>query len=90
MAFKKQQETLDLLQAKEARLAELIDESACAVQMVRNTIDNLALVNQDIETTMGEIDTYMQRLSEARTGLDTTHSKNAKIMENFAKLLCVE
>lgn len=43
MAFKKtKQEALDLLQEKEKRLAELTEESAYAVQMVQNTIDNLA------------------------------------------------
>lgn len=60
MAFKKtKQEALDLLQEKEKRLAELTEESAYAVQMVQNTIDNLQAVNSDIQTTMDEIDTYM-------------------------------
>ena len=45
MAFKKtKQEALDLLQEKEKRLAELTEESAYAVQMVQNTIDNLQAV----------------------------------------------
>ena len=53
MAFKKtKQEALDLLQEKEKRLAELTEESAYAVQMVQNTIDNLQAVNSDIQTTM--------------------------------------
>lgn len=91
MAFKKtKQEVLDLLQEKEKRLAELTEESAYAVQVVQNTIDNLQAVNCDIQTTMGEIDTYMQRLNETRSGLSTTHDKNEKIMQNFAKLLCVD
>ena len=77
MAFKKtKQEALDLLQEKEKRLAELTEESAYAVQMVQNTID--------------EIDTYMQRLNDTRSSLSTTHDKNEKIMQNFAKLLCVD
>lgn len=91
MAFKKtKQEALDLLQAKEKRLAELTEESAYAVQMVQNTIDNLQAVNSDIQTTMDEIDTYMQRLNDTRSSLSTTHDKNEKIMQNFAKLLCVD
>ena len=89
MAFKKtKQEALDLLQEK--RLAELTEESAYAVQMVQNTIDNLQAVNSDIQTTMDEIDTYMQRLNDTRSSLSTTHDKNEKIMQNFAKLLCVD
>ena len=88
MAFKKtKQEALDLLQEKEKRLAELTEESAYAVQ---NTIDNLQAVNSDIQTTMDEIDTYMQRLNDTRSSLSTTHDKNEKIMQNFAKLLCVD
>jgi DNA repair ATPase RecN len=91
MAFKKtKQEALDLLQKKEKRLAELTEESAYAVQMVQNTIDNLQAVNSDIQTTMDEIDTYMQRLNDTRSSLSTTHDKNEKIMQNFAKLLCVD
>ena len=91
MAFKKtKQEALDLLQEKEKRLAEQTEESAYAVQMVQNTIDNLQAVNSDIQTTMDEIDTYMQRLNDTRSSLSTTHDKNEKIMQNFAKLLCVD
>ena len=91
MAFKKtKQEAMDQLQEKEKRLAELTEESAYAVQMVQNTIDNLQAVNSDIQTTMDEIDTYMQRLNDTRCSLSTTHDKNEKIMQNFAKLLCVD
>ena len=59
-------------------------------ETVQNTIDNLQAVNSDIQTTMDEIDTYMQRLNDTRSSLSTTHDKNEKIMQNFAKLLCVD
>ncbi len=81
---------IGLAAEKEKRLAELTEESAYAVQMVQNTIDNLQAVNSDIQTTMDEIDTYMQRLNDTRSSLSTTHDKNEKIMQNFAKLLCVD
>ena len=90
MAFFKRQEALDLLQEKEARLAELALRSETAVQMVRNTIDNLQVVNQDIEATVCEIDTYLQRLNETRANLDSTYGKNQKIMQNFSQLLCLD
>lgn len=90
MALFKRQEALDLLQEKEARLAELTLRSETAVQMVRNTIDNLQVVNQDIEATVCEIDTYLQRLNETRANLDSTHGKNQKIMQNFSQLLCLD
>lgn len=32
----------------------------------------------------------MQRLNDTRSSLSTTHDKNEKIMQNFAKLLCVD
>lgn len=91
MSFKKTgQETLDLLQEKEKRLAELTEESTYAVQMVQYTIDSLQAINGDIQATMDEIDTYMQRLNDTRSSLSITHDKNEKIMQNFAKLLCVD
>lgn len=89
MVFKKK-ESMDLLQEKEARLAELSLRSDSAVQMVQSTINNLAIVNQDIEETMGEIDTYLQRLNETRASLDSTHGKNQKVMQNFSQLLCLD
>lgn len=89
MVFKKK-EAMDLLQEKEARLAELSLRSDSAVQMVQSTINNLAIVNQDIEETMGEIDTYLQRLNETRASLDSTHGKNQKVMQNFSQLLCLD
>lgn len=88
--FKNRQNTLDLLQKKEERLSELMMQSDSAIQMVRSTITNLGAVNQNIEETMGEIDTYLQRLSDTKVGLDATHSKNKQIMQNFSQLLCVE
>lgn len=89
MVFRKK-EVMDLLQEKEARLAELSLRSDSAVQMVQSTINNLAIVNQDIEETMGEIDTYLQRLNETRASLDSTHGKNQKVMQNFSQLLCLD
>lgn len=89
MVFKKK-ETMDLLQEKEVRLAELSLRSDSAVQMVQSTINNLAIVNQDIEEAMSEIDTYLQRLNETRASLDSTHGKNQKVMQNFSQLLCLD
>lgn len=47
---------------------------------------NLTSVNDSIKQTVEEIDTYVQRLSETRDCLNTTHDKNERIMQNFAKL----
>lgn len=81
---------LDLLQEKEAKLEELTVCSNSAIKMVQDTISNLERVNEDIENTMNEIDTYLKRLSETRSGLDSTRGKNQQIMQNFSKLLCID
>lgn len=80
----------DLLLEKERRLNELVGQSDRAVQMFQSALDNLTAVNESIETTMSEIDTYVQRLNATKDSLSSTHSKNTKIMEHFSKLLCVE
>lgn len=82
--------SIDLLQEKERRLTELEGQSDKAVQMFQTALDKLSAVNKDIETTMNDIDTYVQRLTATKDNLSSTHSKNAKIMQNFANLLCVE
>lgn len=85
MAFKK---TLDLLQEKEKRLAELTSQSESAVEMVRKTMDNLTSVNDSIKQTVEEIDTYVQRLSETRDCLIqvTTCSPSTAMIFRFTTL----
>lgn len=80
----------DVLQIKEARLAELNQMSSDAVQAVRASMDSLGGVNAEIEATMTEIDAYVQRLTQTRDGLSATHSKNQQIVRNFKSLLCEE
>lgn len=89
MVFKRKQ-ALDLLQKKEAHLTELMTRSESALQMVHDTMENLAVVNQDIDSTVSEIDTYLQRLNDTKNSLDLTRNKNQRIMQNFSKLLCIE
>lgn len=90
MLFMSKKETLDLLQEKRKRLGELALRSDAAVQMVQTAINNLKVVSQDIEETMSEIDTYLERLNVTRSSLGTTHDKNQKIMQNLSQLLCLE
>ena len=88
MSFRKK--SLNLLQEKEAQLAELAAQSECKVKVFYSTIDELAELNDRIEEKVSEIDTYLQRLSETKHGLKNAQSKNEKIMKNFEQLLCVE
>ena len=81
MAFKKtKQEALDLLQEKEKRLAELTEESAYAVQMVQNTIDNLQAVNSDIQTTMDCL-----KVGIEAAGLQGTYSEETIAIVRYCK-----
>ena len=80
----------DILQVKEAALASLQQESDHAISMVKMTIENLVNVNEDIQKTRDEIDTYMTRLTATRDGLSDTFEKNEQIMRNFKSLLCME
>ena len=80
----------DILQVKEAALASLQQESDHAISMVKMTIENLENVNEDIQKTRDEIDTYMTRLTATRDGLSDTFEKNEQIMRNFKSLLCME
>lgn len=78
----------DVLQAKEARLRVLQDKSDFAIITVRSTIEELEKVNADIEAQQSEIDAYLARLQETRSGLGATHAKNAQIVQNFKSLIC--
>lgn len=80
----------DILAQKEAELVTLSQRSVNAVQAVRSAIDNLTAINNGIETTVTEIDTYQQRLADTRSGLNARHQKNQQIVQNFKSLLCEE
>lgn len=88
--FFKRRKALDLLQKKEAHLVELTARSDSALRLVHDTIEKLSIVNEDIESTVNEIDTYLQRLNDTRNNLDLTRNKNQKIMHNFSKLMCLD
>lgn len=88
MSFRKKH--LNLLQEKEAQLAELTAQSECKVQMFYSTMDELTELNDRIDEKVSEIDTYLKRLSETKSGLRTARDKNEKIIQNFGKLLCIE
>lgn len=80
----------DVVQQKERKLTKLQAKSNSAIQMVQSTIGYLEAVNSEIQSTQTEIDTYMSRLEETRSGLASTFDKNQKIMQNFKQLLCVD
>lgn len=89
MASKKKK-TLDFLQKKEDYLNELVSQSDLALRVVLSTIDDLDTINQNIDSTITEIDTYLKQLSDTRKNLFITKDKNQKVMQNFSKLLCLD
>ena len=66
--FKKQMQ--DILTEKEAKLAALNQKSESAVQLVRSTIDGLAVVDEQITATIAEITDIQHRISSTKNGLE--------------------
>ena len=89
MASKKKK-TLDFLQKKEDYLNELVSQSDLALRVVLSTIEDLGTINQNIDSTITEVDTYLKQLNDTRRNLFITKDKNQKIMQNFSKLLCLD
>ena len=90
MALFKKKKMQDILEQKEAKLAVLNQKSTDAVRLVRATMDGLEVVDQEIATTISEIDEIQSRMSNARAGLEARRNKNQQIMHNFKSLLCEE
>lgn len=90
MTLFKNSKVNDTLAQKEARLAILNEESDAALQLVRNTIDGLQAVDQEICTTISEIEDMQERMSRTKAGLESRRNKNQQIMHNFKSLLCEE
>ncbi len=90
MALFRKSKMQDILEQKEAKLAALNQKSSDAVRLVRATMDGLEVVDQEIATTISEIDEIQTRMSNAKAGLEARRSKNQQIMHNFKSLLCEE
>lgn len=84
------QKMQDILAEKEAKLVVLNQKSDSAVQLVRSTIDGLAVIDEQISTTIAEIDDIQHRISTTKCGLEERRRKNQQIMHNFKSLLCEE
>ncbi len=80
----------DILRAKQNRLGELTAQADRAVEMVSRTISSLELINQEINDTVTEIETYTAQLLETRDKLARNQKHNAAIIANFTKLLSVD
>lgn len=80
----------DILHEKQAKLTELTAQAEAAVELVTRTISGLEMVNQEIDDTMAEIDSYTAQLTQTRDQLSRNRRHNAAVIANFAKLLATD
>jgi len=81
---------VDVLQAKQAELAEYSAQFNNAVGVVTTAVQNLNQLNEKIYEKIKEIDDYQNELAKTRDGLNATKSKNEQVIKNFNALLCIE
>jgi len=81
---------VDVLQAKQAELAEYSAQFNNAVGVVTTAVQNLNQLNEKISEKIKEIDDYQNELAKTRDGLNATKSKNEQVIKNFNALLCIE
>ena len=86
----KRNQPKDILQEKKAVLADLSQQANSAVDLVSRTINSLGLINQEIEDTVAEIESYTKELEGTRDALEKQRKNNTALIANFSKLLEVE
>lgn len=79
--------TNDFLQKKTIQLQQLQKNSQSALDMVTTTINGLQAANTEIESVVAEIQEYKAGLSLKESELVGVQSKNARIIENFTRLI---
>lgn len=77
----------DVLRQKQAKLQELTAVTESALSIVTNTISGLELINKEIEDQVSEITAYTNQMMDVKESLERNQVHNAKIIENFTKLL---
>lgn len=86
----KRNQPKDILQEKKTVLADLSQQANSAVDLVSRTINSLGLINQEIEDTVAEIESYTKELEGTRDALEKQRKNNTALIANFSKLLEVE
>ena len=86
----KRNQPKDILQEKKTVLADLSQQANSAVDLVSRTINSLGLINQEIEDTVAEIESYTTELEGTRDALEKQRKNNTALIANFSKLLEVE
>ena len=86
----KRNQPKDILQEKKTVLADLSQQANSAVDLVSRTINSLGLINQEIEDTVAELESYTKELEGTRDALEKQRKNNTALIANFSKLLEVE
>ena len=76
-----------ILTEKAAQLNSLMKDSENAVSVITITIDRLANVNERINFTRQEIESYKAELERLDGSMEQQFSHNAKIIEKFKNFL---
>lgn len=87
---KKKVEADDVLKQKKKALDSYTSQFNSAVSLVTSTIDNLNALDERIQTSISEIESYKSELDVTRNGLVAAKNKNERVIENFKSLLAVE
>lgn len=77
----------DLVTQKQNELIGLKETSGRAIDMVTSTINQLADVNDEIDSKIAEIEKIEAGLAEAKSGFDVTRLHNVRIIEKFRNLI---
>lgn len=85
--MRKSQNNSTILTEKAAQLNSLMKDSENAVSVITITIDRLASVNDRINTTRQEIESYKAELERLDGSMEQQFSHNAKITEKFKNFL---
>ena len=85
--MRKSQNNSTILTEKAAQLNSLMKDSENAVSVITITIDRLASVNDRINTTRQEIESYKAELERLDGYMEQQFSHNAKIIEKFKNFL---
>ena len=85
--MRKSQNNSTILTEKAAQLNSLMKDSENAVSVITITIDRLASVNDRINTTRQEIESYKAELERLDGSMEQQFSHNAKIIEKFKSFL---
>lgn len=77
----------DFLARETAGLLSLQSQSQSALNLVTRTVNQLAEANKKIEESKARIAEYQECLNAQNSALDDLEQKNARIIENFKRLI---